>query len=308
MSREVKLGEILSDLIDQGGYRRNRGKICQAVRISPAALSQYLTSRTRPSFEVLVRLADFFGVSLDYLVYGDQIRSSAPPDLGPLVRYVDVSVSRAQEVTRQHSAVVSRVGRVLAEQIDAAVMSAVEGDRPIFAGLLPDDDTTILEMCAEQISIITMDLAADIIVLPDSGQDAAGRYLTIVAQNINAQRRYRFLLPGWLDTDWKELVIRMRNMLIQQCSADSINKCCQFRVTDAPIFSGLGICRLDTASLIMQKPSFFETIRDFVDEDGWISFTLPPSGHFTAHALHDRVHLDNSRKLFEYLWKNSSPL
>ncbi len=41
MRRDVKLAEILSDLIDQGGYRRNRGKICQAVEISPAALSQY---------------------------------------------------------------------------------------------------------------------------------------------------------------------------------------------------------------------------------------------------------------------------
>src|SRR3954471_11407893 len=69
--REVKLGQTLSSLIERGGYSGNRRDILNALDISPAALSQYARDQTRPSFQKLVALADFFGVSLDYLVYGE---------------------------------------------------------------------------------------------------------------------------------------------------------------------------------------------------------------------------------------------
>ncbi len=171
-------------------------------------------------------------------------------------------MSRAQERARQHSAVVAQVGRILAEQIDAAVKSTVEDGQLISAGLLPDDDALTLETFSQETSVLTMNLAADIIILPDSGDAAVGRTLTTVAQNINAQKRYRFLFPGRLDIDWRELVIRMRNILSQQCSPDAINKFCQYRIIDMAIFSGICIYRLDIESMIMQRPSFFEIIRD----------------------------------------------
>ncbi len=200
------------------------------------------------------------------------------------------------------------MGRILAEQIDAAVTSAVDGDKPIFTGLLSDEDLLLLETFSEDTSIITMDLAADIIVMPGSDEDAAGRYLAIVAQNINAQKRYRFLLPGRLDTDWREKVIRMRAMLNKQCPPDAVNKYCQFRTTDLPVFAGLGIFKLDATSMKMRRPSFLEVLREFIDTDSWIGATLPQSEHLPANTLHDMAYLENSKRQFDYMWKNSSPL
>jgi len=86
--RAVKLEAMLSSLIERGGYSRNRQPILDAVQISAAALSQYARGQTRPSFQKLIELAAFFGVSLDYLVHGEPVAPVV--DAGPLARYVEV--------------------------------------------------------------------------------------------------------------------------------------------------------------------------------------------------------------------------
>ena len=79
--REVKFGAMLESLIERGGYSRNRKKILSRLGISAAALSQYIRGQTWPSFAKLLAIADFFDVSLDYLVYG-QPASGAVADYG----------------------------------------------------------------------------------------------------------------------------------------------------------------------------------------------------------------------------------
>ncbi len=84
--REVKFGQMLESLIERGGYSRNRKRILSKLGISGAALSQYIREQTWPSFSKLLAIADFFDVSLDYLVYGQP--TSSLIDYGPLYRYV----------------------------------------------------------------------------------------------------------------------------------------------------------------------------------------------------------------------------
>jgi transcriptional regulator with XRE-family HTH domain len=307
-ARDVKLGETLGTLIEQGGFRRNRGRICEAVEVSPAALSQYLGSRTRPSFEVLVRLADFFGVSLDYLVYGDQVRSTPAPDYGPLVRYVDVSLSRVQDKAQQHAAIVSKVGRILSEQVDDAVREALASSTISSAGLLSADDTWILESYAEESLLITLNLDYDVIALPGGEDEAAGKFLPVVAQNIADRRRYRFLLPHQLDVDWKDLVTRMRRLLMDHCSADLVNRYCQFRSTDASIFTGTVIYKIDIDAIRTRLPAFFQVVSEFIDDDGWLSYSISSSEQLNSAVLHDTKHRENARRQFELLWKKSSAL
>ncbi len=115
-SREVKLEEMLNSLIERGGYSRNRQAILDAVGVTAAALSQYARGHTRPSFQKLVALADFFGVSLDYLVYGEPV--SAPVDPGPLAKYVEHALADVQARASRHSDLMARIGRVLTDRID----------------------------------------------------------------------------------------------------------------------------------------------------------------------------------------------
>ena len=77
-----KVGQMLESLIERGGYSRNRKRILSKLGISGAALSQYIREQTWPSFSKLLAIADFFDVSLDYLVYGQP--TSSLIDYGPL--------------------------------------------------------------------------------------------------------------------------------------------------------------------------------------------------------------------------------
>src|SRR5690348_7743520 len=107
-SRVVKLDQMLAHLIEQQGYTRARKIICKEVGISPSALAQYMkppptpqekeqgAKVVRPSFEVLVALADFFAVSLDYLVFGEHPGQVQALDYGPLGRYIDKALFDAQ--------------------------------------------------------------------------------------------------------------------------------------------------------------------------------------------------------------------
>src|SRR5215469_6443334 len=97
--REVKFGQMLASLIERGGYNRNRKRILTKLGISSAALSQYIHEQTWPSFAKLLAIADFFDVSLDYLVYGQPTSSS--PD-GSLSRYFDHALVNAKAQGNRH--------------------------------------------------------------------------------------------------------------------------------------------------------------------------------------------------------------
>src|SRR5215469_10171516 len=94
-SREVKFGRMLESLIEHDGSSRSRKRISRELGISGSALSQYIHEQSWPSFQKLLAIADFFDVSLDYLVYG-QPGSSSLPDYGPLYRYIDHALADVQ--------------------------------------------------------------------------------------------------------------------------------------------------------------------------------------------------------------------
>ncbi len=304
--REVKFSSILADLINGGGYRGNRSEILAAANITSSALSQYLGGQSRPAFPTLIALADFFDVSIDYLVFGDQIRAAPMPDHGPLARYVDVALSQVQQHTQRHSALVARIGNILSAKIDEAVREAVDANMAGVPYMLSDEDLLILESHCPENNIVTMDLSNDILLSPDGGEDAPGRFLPVVAQNIRAGNSYKFLLAGRIDADWKDIVARMRKLLHAQCSVEAVNIHCKFRVTNAPIFDGVCVYRADVVSLQREMPALFEVVRSFLDDDGWGSNAIPPSLYSNASAIHDPLRRDNARKQFDYLWRNAA--
>ena len=110
--REVKFGRMLESLIEHDGSSRNRKRISRRAghqRVPPCPSTS--TSRTGPASLKLLAIADFFDVSLDYLVYGQPTGSSALPDYGPLYRYIDHALADVQARGSRHTAVVARIGR-----------------------------------------------------------------------------------------------------------------------------------------------------------------------------------------------------
>lgn len=62
----MKLGDRLKKLRNQHGYRQN--DICQKLKIAQNTLSGYERSTRTPPPSTLKKLADFYGVTTDYLL------------------------------------------------------------------------------------------------------------------------------------------------------------------------------------------------------------------------------------------------
>lgn len=306
---EIKLRETLRDLIEQRGFRRNRKPILLAANISPGALSQYLSGKNNPSLPVLVDLANFFNVSLDYLVLGVERRESETPDYGPLARYVDLSLARVQDQANRHSALVARVGRALADRVNSIASELTElGAAAIPAGMMYDDETLAVEGFSIETRLISMNLSYDILVDPESGEDAAGRFLPIVAANLDKGRSYKFLLPSPFNSDWETTVNRFRSLLSRQVASEAALGNCQFRITEGPTFVGIGIYRLDSVSLKEQDPLLYQQLADFISEEGWLGYSIPPSPDMLADSAFDANHLENAIKSFDSLWRKAKPI
>lgn len=56
--------------------------VASAIGIYTSTMSQYVTGVREPDIETLIKLADYFGVSVDYLIGHD----SPPGDASPTVR------------------------------------------------------------------------------------------------------------------------------------------------------------------------------------------------------------------------------
>ena len=123
--RDVKFDQVLKDLIERG-YHGDRKKLLRSANVTSTALSQFVHGRSGPSFDILVSLANFFEVSLDYLVFGEPTPSS--PDHGALLRYLEVTLAEAQAQVRRETDLVTRMGRVIVDRIKSVAQELAQSN------------------------------------------------------------------------------------------------------------------------------------------------------------------------------------
>ena len=295
--REVKFGQMLESLIERGGYNRNRKRILNALDISAAALSQYVREQTRPSFGKLLALADFFDVSLDYLVYGTP--TSSLTDYGPLYRYVDHALADVQARGSRHSAVVARIGRVLADRINEVAAELAAAPTATREGLLQDDEMLRLERYCRRADILSLNLEFDVIHREQGV--AAGRFLPVVAANLERGAEYRFLVPG-PDRAMETTVEACRGLLAGQVGGDRVRQNCAFRRTASPPLVGVVLLKLDSVGLRAEEPALYWQISDYLSEDGWLGCIIRPNNDSNSDMLMDPPHVRRARSSFESLW------
>jgi transcriptional regulator with XRE-family HTH domain len=298
---------MLSRLIERS-YRGDRKKILRAVGISATALSQYTRGHTRPSFDKLVSLADFFGVSLDYLVFGEPV--SVAPDHGPLVRYVDHALGEVQARIERKADVATRIGRVLGdrigEQINNIAKELVGSNTAGREGLIQLDEVIRIEGYCRQADIIALHLGFDVIQMEDGDGAAAGQFLSVVAANVQKGCRYRFLLPG--DSDQREAVSAFRELLTSFAGPDYAHECCAFRQAAQPLVSGAGLYRLNGGALERENEMLYAQFQEYISEDEWLGYLIRPNRSSNADMLMSRGHAAAARNAFEVAWAKSAPL
>jgi transcriptional regulator with XRE-family HTH domain len=295
--RNVKLEEMLNSLIERGGYTRHRQAILDSVGVTAAALSQYTRGHTRPSFQKLVALANFFGVSLDYLVFGEIV--SAPVDNGPLARYVEHALADAQSRANRHSDLLARIGRVLADRVNDVALEMVDSKTAGREGLIEQDEVIRVERYCMQADIVTTDLRPNMIDM--AGGPVAGQFFPVVAANIAKGCRYRFLLAGEPGAP-PEAVARFREMVGSVTGGDRLNENCSFRRTVLPVLCGSGLYQLDVGSFALEEPGLHTQFNKYLLKNEWLGYVNRPNDDSNADMLMSPVHTERARGAFEALW------
>lgn len=62
----MKLGEIIKELLEQ--HNITQKQLAETLDISPSALGNYIQCRREPDYNTLICIADFFHVTIDYLL------------------------------------------------------------------------------------------------------------------------------------------------------------------------------------------------------------------------------------------------
>jgi transcriptional regulator with XRE-family HTH domain len=298
--REVKFGKMLESLIEHDGSSRSRKRISRELGISGSALSQYIRQQNWPSFLKLLSIADYFNVSLDYLVYG-QPGSSALPDYGPLYRYIDHALADVQARGSRHTAVVARIGRVLADRVDAVAKELAATPAAAREGLIQDDELLRLESYCLRCDLVSLNL--DFNVIPAAGGAAPGRFLSVVASNLERGTPYRFLLPQ--GEPWIEIARDFRMLLSDQVGGDRMRENCTFRMTAAPVSNGIVLYQLDVARLEVEEPALHAQIRDYLNEDVWLGCVARTNNDSNSDMLMDPQHVGRAREAFARMWSSS---
>lgn len=297
--REVKFGRMLESLIEHGGYSRNRKRILTRLGISGAALTQYIRQQNWPSFTRLLAIADFFDVSLDYLVYGQPTAGSLT-DYGPLYRYFDHALADVQARGSRHDAVVARIGRMLADRIDEVAAKLATTPAAAREGLMQDEELLRLESYCRQCDLVSLNLEFD--VIEAAGGLVPGRFLPVVAANLEKGARYRFILPQ--DRRWDSTVEDFRQLVADQVGGDRVRENCSFRLTSAPVLTGLLLYRLDTIRLEAEERALHAQIRDYLSDDVWLGFVIRTNNDSNSDMIMDPEYVSRAKGAFERMWSS----
>lgn len=77
------LGKRITSLRKQAGLTQE--ELAKKLNVSRSALSQYELGTRDPNYELLIKIANFFEVTTDYLLTGKELNSSSNPHKGDLM-------------------------------------------------------------------------------------------------------------------------------------------------------------------------------------------------------------------------------
>lgn len=302
IKREVKLEAMLISLIDRNGYNRNRQPILDSIEVTAAALSQYTRGRTKPSFDKLVALANFFNVSLDYLVYGE--RSGDAVDPAAITKYFQQALTDVRASTDRHSDVVGRVGRLLLGRIDEVAHEIANSRSAGIEGLIELEEVLVVERYCRQANITVTDLAPNIITV-EGGEAVPGQFFPVVTANLIRGCTYRFLLAGELDAH-SPTVGLLRKMLADTVGGDTLHEHCFFRTAASPVAGAAVLYQLDAPTFATEDLGLFTQLSKYLLNGTWLGYLNRPNDDATADMLMAPSYVERACKAFDEMWSAAS--
>ncbi len=302
MARTVKFDSTLRELLEQRGLKRDRSQLIRKLGVSSGALSHYLAGRSKPSFEVLIGLADFLDVSLDYLVYGEVHHAgAAAADLTPLTTYLQTMAFDLQSQSARHSVVVSRLGQRLSSWINDAASATLQEAGYSLAGMVTARESFLLESLSVDTWLLSMNLAYDLAPPESPFDDAPAMFTSMIADNIRRGRNYRFLLPnGFPDPD--SAASRLRALVRKLGHLDELSRL-QIGVSTEDHFNGVGLLSLDLSTLTHGQQLLIDQVGEYMTSDHWIGYTISNNMDFRGDILMSKEATSSARELFDRHWR-----
>lgn len=299
--RDVKFHEVMRDLLERSKATVTHKKLASAIGVSSTTVSHYITGRIKPSFPALIRIAAFFNVSLDYLVFGER-----PPPAVEDRSSVRADVMRAliesNNYTGRQRDLIVRVNRRLIDEVERVAQQLLD-DRENFGptGFITDSEAMAIESCAVVTRVMIRTAPADVLI-DDSGRAVPGQYFNTLVDNIGAGRAYQFLFYG-RTVEYARYATIYRGIL-QEAGVDAqrVREGVEFRVVDAELPTGLVLHDLDLAQLGRNEPVLAERFR----EGGIVERTLAYASVRHEDALGGVVlygtYFDSALRMFHRDW------
>ncbi|MET8955114.1 helix-turn-helix domain-containing protein [Streptomyces sp. NPDC004393] len=301
--RHVEFETVLRDLLDSPAISGGRKKLARALGVNEATISHYLNGRIRPSFETLVRIADHFNVSLDYLVFGERPRAQAEDDPAGVRAQIRRAVVEASDASGRHLDMVTRISRRLQAKIDEtarALIEQSENQGPV--GFVTDAEAIGMEACVRRMRIMTRLFQSDV------NEGEPGAFMDVVIHNLKLGRPYQYLLYGEGDS-WRPSVEKFRELVTHSgVPVELSRENLQFRWLSQELVSSVCILDLDLPLIKRQEPILWERHQDNISPEGVWAYLSIERPDAQGGVTIEPVYLRSTLRQFGRDWAAAKPI
>lgn len=302
--RVDKFSETIETLLRSSELAgRGRKKLADEVGISEATVSHYVRGRVRPSYQALLKIARYFNVSLDYLVFGERLASTEGPETPIQLRaQIRRAVVEASDAAGRHAHLTMRVVRTLEASINDAISNIVADKANLGpAGFLTVSEAIAIEYHARKLSIMTREFQCDV-----TPQGEPGPFFEVMTHNLKKFHNYQYLLGGTHE-EWREKVATLRH-LVRKAGVDdqTMNECLDVRATPFELTSSVCILRLDPSSLSRVEPVLYARFRDQIGPDDEWAYISVEREDASGGVVIEPSYRKSTLRMFENLWNQAA--
>lgn len=315
--RPVKLKESLASLIRTQGFSGRQKKIAEDLGISEAALSHYIKGRSTPSFEKLLSLAEYFDVSLDYLVYGqvEQAPHAENPPDGFVARQVQAALTEAHGLSARRQDLVSRLAQVMVQSLESAVEEIVaqptRNEAARSARTITNPDAIVLEQEARAVSVVSgwpnedakTGRQSGTTIVTAGGVTKPGPFLPVQSSNLKRGVPYRQIVQGQ-SSGWRERAARVRAGLRGAgVTQEQLDAHLLMKGSEEPIISTFILLRVPDSFSDPSSRVIYERFRPYFRHDGLFAYISIMDDVFQGGLPLAERYRDAAEKIFTHMWE-----
>jgi transcriptional regulator with XRE-family HTH domain len=302
--RTVKFSATLDGLLNSPGQAGSRKKLAEYLGVSDATVSHYVRERAKPSFEVLVGIAQFFNVSLDYLVFGERPVATVTEDVAGVRSEIRRAMLESADRAGKHLDIVARISQRLQAEIERAANELLDDPANLGpVGFITNTEAAMMESCVLRVRTITRKFQSDINI-----DGEPGVFFEAVTRNLRAGVQYEYLLCG--DTaDWRPQVAAYRRLLDNAgLPFEVLHNCLHFRVVDYEVPAALCLLNLDIPGLQRTQPILWERQRESISEEGYWAYASVERPDAQGGVVLEPGYRESAYRMFDRGWREAASI